>query len=130
MPLAVAAVVLSAAAAQPVVALETSPRPATEQTYERLKPSLFTIEVHSGKDGSRSSLGSGYLVSRDGQIVTNYHVIGAYVDEPGRYLLRARGATGERPVRLLRFDSPLVVKMCGLQGEGGILKPGSNGNTE
>jgi serine protease Do len=79
-------------------------RPAPEETYGRLKPSLFTIEVHSGNDGARASLGSGYLVSQGGLIVTNYHVVSAYVDEPARYSLRARGVGGDIAVRLRRFD--------------------------
>ena len=42
-----------------------SPRALTESTFERVKGSLFTVEIHSGNDGARSSLGSGYLVSKD-----------------------------------------------------------------
>ena len=42
------------------LALATSQAPATsESAYARLKPSLFTIEIHSGNREAKSSLGSG-----------------------------------------------------------------------
>ncbi|HSF04024.1 MAG TPA: serine protease [Solirubrobacterales bacterium] len=78
--------------------------PATDRTYDRIKPSVLTIQVHSGDAEARGSLGSGYVVSADGRVATNYHVVGAFVDEPGRYTIRARDAAGERPAILLAFD--------------------------
>lgn len=117
----IALLLLAAQVAQPPAAKaagpsEPQPRPASERTYQRLKPSLFTIEVHSGNAGSKSALGSGYLVSAGGHILTNYHVIGSYVDEPDRYSLRARNAAGDRPVTLVSFD--LVNDLALLKAEG------------
>lgn len=79
--------------------------PATsEAAYARLKPSLFTIEIHSGNREAKSSLGSGYLVSADGLIATNYHVVASFVADPVRNQLRAKSAAGEFPVTLVQFD--------------------------
>lgn len=91
-------------------------RAAHERTYEALKPSLYTIEVHSGNANAKSTLGSAYLVSRDGHLVTNYHVVGSYVDDPGRYRLRAKSVSGVLEARLLSFD--LVNDLALLQVEG------------
>lgn len=55
---------------------------------------------------AKSTLGSAYLVSSDGRLVTNYHVVGSYVGEPERYQLRAKNASGEFEARLLSFDLP------------------------
>lgn len=104
-------------AAQPARPRAASPaRPNHERTFDRLKPSLFTVEVHSGKANAKSTLGSGYLVSEEGQLITNYHVVGSFVEDPERYQLRATNAAGEVEARLLSFD--LVNDLALLQLDG------------
>ncbi len=72
--------------------------------YDRLRSSLFTVEVHSGNREAKTALGSGYLVSADGRVATNYHVVGRYVEEPERYSIRVRSGPVTLPARLLGFD--------------------------
>ncbi|MET0555996.1 MAG: serine protease [Vicinamibacteria bacterium] len=98
-----------------------SPRALTESTFERVKGSLYTVEIHSGNDGARSSLGSGYLVSADGLLVTNYHVVGAYVADPDRYRMRATNHAGASDARLVAFD--LVNDLALLQVDPGGSRP-------
>ena len=43
-----------------------------ERVFERTKESVVTVEVHSGNKDAKNALGSGYLVSAEGLIVTNY----------------------------------------------------------
>src|SRR5262245_41028687 len=79
--------------------------PATSAgAYARLKPSLFTIEIHSGNREAKSSLGSGYLVSADGLIATNFHVVASFIDDPVRNQLRAKNEGAEYPLTLVQFD--------------------------
>ena len=90
-----------------------------EGAYARLKPSLFTIEIHSGNREAKSSLGSGYLVSEDGLIATNYHVVESFVDDPVRNQLRAKGEGGEFPLTLIQFDlinDIAIVRAAGVSG--------------
>jgi len=91
-----------------------------EGAYARLKPSLFTIEIHSGNREAKSSLGSGYLVSEDGLIATNYHVVESFVDDPVRNQLRAKGEGGEFPLTLIQFDlinDIAIVRAAGVSGK-------------
>ena len=76
---------------------------AREAVFERFKPSILTIEVVPTGGEARSTLGSGYLVG-PGRIVTNYHVVGSYVQEPARYRLQVKGSAGTREASLLAFD--------------------------
>jgi hypothetical protein len=78
--------------------------PSSEAAYARLKPSLFTIEIHSGNREAKSSLGSGYIVGPDGLMATNYHVVASFVEDPVRNQLRAKGEAGEFPLSLVQFD--------------------------
>ncbi len=103
-----------------LLAVAASQAPATsEGAYARLKPSLFTIEIHSGNREAKSSLGSGYLVSSDGLIATNYHVVASFIDDPVRNQLRAKGETGEYPLTLVQFDlvhDIALVRAAGVSG--------------
>lgn len=90
-------------------------------TYERLQPSLFTVEVHSGNTTAKSTLGSGYLVASGGLLATNYHVVGSFIEDPDRYQLRARNASGVFEARLVAFD--LVNDLALLQLEGATGEP-------
>ncbi len=104
-----------------LLALAATQAPATsEGAYARLKQSLFTIEIHSGNRESKSSLGSGYLVSGDGLIATNYHVVASFIEDPVRNQLRAKGQTGEYPLTLVQFDlihDIALVRAAGVSGK-------------
>ena len=95
----------------------------SESAYARLKPSLFTIEIHSGNREAKSSLGSGYLVSVDGLIATNYHVVAAFIRDPVRNQLRARSESGELPLSLVQFDLVNDIALVRAAGVGGAGRP-------
>jgi hypothetical protein len=72
--------------------------------YEKIKGSIFTVEVLSTGSDAKQVLGSGYLVTHDGRLVTNYHVVSSYVDDPARYSIRVRNHFGTLTAKLLSFD--------------------------
>src|SRR5205814_9531907 len=65
----------------PVASAQDAQQPAAkdtlsvEQLAEKAKVSIVVIH-HTGREGKRDGLGAGFVVSADGVIATNLHVIG------------------------------------------------------
>ncbi len=69
--------------------------------YER----IYQIRVLSPEAGSKSSIGSGFQVSSDGLIVTNYHVVSQFVNAPKNHRIEYVTDNGEKGLlELLDFD--------------------------
>jgi serine protease Do len=92
----------------------------TAQTlFATYQNSIFQIRLLELASGSKSSIGSGFQVSADGLLATNYHVIAAAAHKPEKYRMEyvdSAGNVGElklvnldvvHDLALVRLDSPL-----------------------
>ncbi len=71
--------VLAARAAAP---LQGTP---TEEVFRSFSDRIVKIEVQETGSAAKASIGSGFFVSPDGHLVTNYHVVAEVVQHPDRY---------------------------------------------
>jgi serine protease Do len=75
------------------------------KVYEQARSQLLQIRTVLKGRASQTSVGSGFLVSREGHIVTNFHVVAEAALKPERHDLVYVTADGrEAPLQILQLD--------------------------
>jgi hypothetical protein len=81
--------------------------------FSELKQTVFQIRVIDIASGDKFTIGSGFQISEQGHIATNFHVVSPYVHDPDKYRLefvrpaKSKGSDDEeiiQPAQLLTFD--------------------------
>ncbi|MEW6995350.1 serine protease [Colwelliaceae bacterium MEBiC 14330] len=66
-----------------------------EEIFAQLMPSLYQIKLIDKASGEKSSIGSGFQISAEGIIATNYHVISNYARHPEKYRMEYLDQNGQ-----------------------------------
>lgn len=75
------------------------------QLFKKLKQQVYQIRVIDIASGDKNSIGSGFQISKDGYLATNFHVVSSYAHEPKKFRLEYvdhDGSTGD--IDLLDVD--------------------------
>ncbi len=109
-PLAAAPAVVVPDLAASAAAVPSAPGPATvsdtgQRIYADNQPRLLQVRTLLKTQDSQSSVGSGFLVTSEGHLITNYHVISSYALAPQRHRLVYATVDGQQgALQLLAFD--------------------------
>jgi len=66
--------------------------------YNKYQDRVYQIRVIEVASGEKSSIGSGFQISPEGHVATNYHVVSKLIHDPDLYRLEYVRATGETGV--------------------------------
>ena len=79
--------------------------PGSASVFRQFGNRVVKIEISETGSAAKASLGSGFYVSGDGDVITNYHVMSQVVQDPDRYDARIITAAGDTlGVTLLAID--------------------------
>jgi serine protease Do len=90
----------------PQAQVQTPLSPSAQRIYEQSRSQLLQVRTLLKGQDSQASVGSGFLVTDEGHIMTNYHVVSDVALEPERYrLVYGTADREEGPLELLAFDA-------------------------
>lgn len=90
-----------------------------QAVFASVKDSVVQIRTLLKGSQSQNSIGSGFYVSDDGLIITNYHVVSSHVLEPKSYEMEYVAGKGERgALTLLAIDVVHDLALLQRQGSG------------
>ena len=67
-----------------------------EEIFKKLAPSLYQIKIIDLASDEKASIGSGFQITADGLIATNYHVISGYARHPEKFKMQYLDHLGQR----------------------------------
>ncbi|SEK94974.1 Trypsin-like peptidase domain-containing protein [Roseateles sp. YR242] len=111
----------AAAASHPAQAHPAQVSVSARRLYERTRSQL--LQVRTLVNGSQASVGSGFVVSAEGHVITNYHVVSQHALEPERYRLQFSTPDGESgELELLDVDVRRDLALLRLVGTSDLIR--------
>ncbi|HET7111858.1 MAG TPA: trypsin-like peptidase domain-containing protein, partial [Gemmatimonadales bacterium] len=103
-PRLVSALLAIALSGAPVLSAQNL-SPGSASVFRQFGNRVVKIEISENGSAAKASLGSGFYVSAEGDVITNYHVMSQVVHDPDRYDARIITAAGDTlGVTLLAID--------------------------
>ncbi len=100
-----ALLLLVGAGSPSVAAAQGEPREATSTVFARYSDRILKIRIIEGTSNAKVSIGTGFFVSADGLMLTNYHVISDRVQQRDDHRVEIVEADGSaRPVEVIAVD--------------------------
>lgn len=93
-----------------------------EQIFEKNQHSVFQIQVIDTLSREKSTIGSGFIVSKEGLIATNYHVISDVLDDPENHHIEYHRA-GKKEGQLIIMAIDIVHDLALLKTNERVKKP-------
>lgn len=88
-----------------IVPIHAQARLNTASIYSNVEKSIYQIRVINKQTGKKSSIGSGFVVTKNNILATNYHVVSEYINDPDVFSLEFLSTSGERgALELMDFD--------------------------
>lgn len=88
----------------------------TEDVFASHKDAVVQVRIIDAQGGAKRSIGSGFMVSDDGRLVTNFHVVSDFVHHPDEHRAEWHTSDGKSgPLTLLDVD--VVHDLALLQAE-------------
>jgi hypothetical protein len=79
---------------------------ATSAVFRHYADRVVKIQVVETGSAAKATIGSGFFVDADGDLITNYHVVSKLINAPDRYRAEMIDITGAaHPVRILDIDA-------------------------
>lgn len=105
LPLALLAFALVAVITSGLSWAQAGPEAKANRLFQQIRKQVFQIRVIDLASGDKYSIGSGFAVSPEGHVATNFHVVASFVHEPEKYRLELVRDNGEiHDLSLLGFD--------------------------
>jgi len=84
---------------------QSEPIPSTQEIFHQYKNRIVQIKILESSTDVKASLGTGFYVSNDGYIITNYHVISNVAHDPSHYSAVMKNHQGDTfPLKILQID--------------------------